>query len=97
MIVALSLTVFAFTTILGWSVYGERCVEYLFGIKATFPFRLCWIAAVLVGANAKLDYIWLLSDTLNAMMAIPNLVALLLLSPVLFETSRRYFDETPKS
>jgi AGCS family alanine or glycine:cation symporter len=95
MLVTISLAIFAFTTILGWSVYGERCVEYFWGIRAITPFRVLWVAAVLIGANAKLDYIWLLSDTLNAMMAIPNLLALLLLSPVLFETTRRYFGDGP--
>jgi AGCS family alanine or glycine:cation symporter len=95
MVVTISLATFAFTTIIGWSVYGERCVEYFFGVRATVPFRVAWVGAVLVGANAKLDYIWLLSDTLNAMMAIPNLIGLLLLSPVLFETTKQYFRDAP--
>ena len=87
-IVSLGLTVFAFTTILGWSYYGEKCVEYLFGIKAITPFRICWIIAVPIGATASLDFIWLLADTLNALMAVPNLIALLLLSPVVFQLTR---------
>ncbi|HEB81704.1 MAG TPA: sodium:alanine symporter family protein [Gammaproteobacteria bacterium] len=87
-IVSLGLTVFAFTTILGWSYYGEKCVEYLFGIKAITPFRICWIIAVPIGATASLDFIWLLADTLNALMAVPNLIALLLLSPVVFKLTR---------
>jgi AGCS family alanine or glycine:cation symporter len=90
-VVALGLAVFAFTTILGWSVYGERCVEYLLGVKAIVPFRILWIAAVPVGAMIKLDFVWLVADTLNAMMAIPNLVALLLLSPVVFKVTKEYF------
>jgi AGCS family alanine or glycine:cation symporter len=90
-VVSLGLALFAFTTILGWSVYGERCVEYLFGIHAIIPFRLLWVAAVPVGALVKLDFVWLVADTLNAMMAIPNLVALLLLSPVVFKISREFF------
>jgi AGCS family alanine or glycine:cation symporter len=90
-VVALGLAVFAFTTILGWSVYGERCVEYLLGVKAIVPFRVLWIAAVPVGALIKLDFVWLVADTLNAMMAIPNLVALLLLSPVVFKVTKEYF------
>jgi AGCS family alanine or glycine:cation symporter len=90
-VVALGLAVFAFTTILGWSVYGERCVEYLLGVKAIVPFRILWIAAVPVGALIKLDFVWLVADTLNAMMAIPNLVALLLLSPVVFKVTKEYF------
>jgi len=90
-VVSLGLALFAFTTILGWSVYGERCVEYLYGIHAIIPFRLLWVAAVPVGALVKLDFVWLVADTLNAMMAIPNLVALLLLSPVVFKISREFF------
>jgi AGCS family alanine or glycine:cation symporter len=90
-IVALGLALFAFTTILGWSVYGERCVEYLVGVHAIIPFRLLWVAAIPVGALFKLDHVWLVADTLNAMMAIPNLIALLLLSPVVFKVTREYF------
>jgi AGCS family alanine or glycine:cation symporter len=90
-VVAVGLSLFAFTTILGWSVYGERCAEYLFGIRAIWPFRFAWVIAIPIGAMAKLDFIWLLADTLNALMALPNLVALLLLSPVVFRVSRAYF------
>jgi AGCS family alanine or glycine:cation symporter len=90
-IVTVGLALFAFTTILGWSVYGERCIEYLFGVHAIIPFRLLWVAAVPVGALVKLDFVWLVADTLNAMMAIPNLVALLLLSPVVFKVTREHF------
>jgi len=92
-IVSIALAVFAFTTILGWSVYGEKCVEYLFGVKSILPFRLAWIVAVFVGARAELNFVWLLADTLNALMAIPNLVALLLLSPVVFKLSKDYFSK----
>ncbi|MEA3278236.1 MAG: sodium:alanine symporter family protein [Pseudomonadota bacterium] len=90
-VVSVGLALFAFTTILGWSVYGERCAEYLFGIRAITPFRIAWIAAIPVGAMADLDFIWLVADTLNALMAIPNLIALLLLSPVVFKLTRDYF------
>jgi AGCS family alanine or glycine:cation symporter len=89
------LAVFAFTTLLGWSVYGERCAEYLFGIRAVRPFRIAWIAAIPLGAVAHLDFIWLLADTLNALMALPNLVALLLLSPVVFQVTKSYFSNEP--
>ena len=92
-VVALGLAVFAFTTILGWSVYGERCMEYLFGIKAIVPFRVLWVLAIPVGAMVKLDFVWLVADTLNAMMAIPNLVALLLLSPVVFKITKEFFAQ----
>ena len=77
---------------LGWSYYGERCVEYLFGVRAIMPFRILWVLAVPLGTLAHLDFIWLLADTLNALMAVPNLVALLLLSPVVFTLTREYFE-----
>ncbi len=90
-IVAIALSVFAFTTILGWSFYSEKCVQYLFGLRAVKPFRFLWIIVVPLGAVSSLDFIWLLADTLNAMMAIPNLIALCLLSPVVFKLTREYF------
>ena len=89
-IVVFSLAVFAFTTTLGWSFYGERCVVYLFGPGAVKPYRVLWILALPVGATLSLDFIWLVADTLNAMMAIPNLIALVLLSPVVFKLVREY-------
>lgn len=92
-IVTLGLSIFAFTTILGWSVYGERCVEYLFGVRSIIPFRVFWVIAVPIGATAKLSFIWLVADTLNALMALPNLIALLLLSPVVFKLTRAYFND----
>lgn len=91
-IVTIGLSLFAFTTLLGWSFYGEKCVEYLFGVKSILPFRVLWILAVPVGAMANLGFIWLVADTLNALMAIPNLIALLLLSPVVFSLTREYFQ-----
>lgn len=91
-IVAIALAIFAFTTILGWSFYGERCIEFLFGVKAIVPYRVVWIIAIPVGATINLGFIWLVADTLNAMMALPNLIALLLLSPVVFKLTREYFD-----
>ncbi len=90
-VVAIALTVFAFTTILGWSFYCEKCVQFLFGIKAIKPFRILWTIVVPLGAVSSLEFIWLLADTLNAMMAIPNLIALALLSPVVFGLTREYF------
>ncbi len=90
-IVAVSLSIFAFTTILGWSVYSEKCVQYLLGVKAVIPFRVLWIVVVPVGAASSLEFIWLLADTMNAMMAIPNLIAIALLSPVVFKLSKEYF------
>lgn len=92
-VVTFGLAIFAFTTLLGWSVYGEKCVEYLFGIKAITPFRILWVLAIPAGAMAQeqLDFVWLVADTLNALMALPNLIALLLLSPVVFKLTRDYF------
>jgi AGCS family alanine or glycine:cation symporter len=92
-LVAIALAIFAFTTIIGWSFYGERCVEYIFGVKAIGPYRVLWILAVPAGAVLSLDFIWLVADTLNAFMAIPNLIALLLLSPVVFQVTREFFAE----
>ena len=91
-VVTFGLSVFAFTTLLGWSFYGEKCVEYLFGVRSIIPFRVLWIIAIPIGATAKLSFIWLLADTLNALMALPNLIALLLLSPLVFKLTREYFS-----
>ncbi|MEO0603794.1 MAG: sodium:alanine symporter family protein [Myxococcota bacterium] len=91
LLVAGALAVFAFTTLLGWSFYGEKCVEYLFGVRGIRPFRIVWILAIPVGAVAQLDFAWLVADTLNAMMALPNLVALVLLAPVVVRITREYF------
>lgn len=89
-IVALGLIVFAFTTILGWSYYGERCAEYLFGSRIIWPYRVLWLCAIPVGALSKLTLVWLVADILNGMMAIPNLIALVLLSPVIFKLTAKY-------
>ncbi|MCK4492841.1 MAG: sodium:alanine symporter family protein [Methylococcales bacterium] len=89
-VVVFGLTVFAFTTILGWSYYGERCAEYLFGKKIILPYRLLWLCAIPAGAMGKLAIIWVISDIMNALMAIPNLIALALLSPVIFKLTKQY-------
>ena len=91
MIVGLPL--FAFTTLLGWSYYSERCAQFLFGEKIILPFRLIWIVAIYIGSVATLKDVWLLADTLNALMAVPNLIALLLLSPLIFKLTRAYFKD----
>ena len=96
-IIALALAVFAFTTILGWSYYCERSLQYLFGIRIITPFRVLWSLAVLVGATLKLSFVWLLADTLNALMAIPNLIALALLSPIVFKLTKEFFDTKGES
>ncbi len=96
-IVTVALCLFAFTTMIGWSFYGERCMVFLFGTRAIFPFRLAWVIAIPVGTVVELDMVWLIADTLNAFMAIPNLIALLLLGPVVFKLTREYFkaQESP--
>lgn len=89
-LVALSLLFFAFTTILSWSLYGERSCIYLFGEKSVKIFRYIYVICVPVGAIAHLDVIWLISDCANALMAIPNLIGILLLSPVIFRLVDKY-------
>ncbi len=89
-IVVFGLVIFAFTTILGWSYYGERCAEFLFGVKIIWPYRILWLCAIPVGAMGKLDVIWLMADVMNGLMAIPNLIALVLLSPVVFKLTKEY-------
>ncbi len=96
-IIAVSLAVFAFTTILGWSYYCERSLQYLFGVKIITPFRVLWSLAALVGATLKLSFVWLLADTMNALMAIPNLIALALLSPIVFKLTKEFFDSKGES
>lgn len=92
-LLAISLACFAFTTILGWAYYGEKCWTYLVGAVCEKPFRVMWVLAVFAGAVATLDVAWLVADTLNALMAIPNLIALLLLSPVVARLTRAYFAD----
>ena len=90
-LLTVALVIFAFTTILGWSYYGEKCWIYLVGTKAVLPFRVFWVIAVPFGAISQLDFAWLVADTLNGMTAIPNLLSLLLLSPVILKLTREYF------
>ncbi|MFT6288669.1 MAG: AGCS family alanine or glycine:cation symporter, partial [Alcanivorax sp.] len=78
-IVTVGLCVFAFTTMIGWSFYGERCWVFLLGTRSILPFRVIWVLVIPVGTMVELDTMWLIADTLNAFMAIPNLIALLLL------------------
>ena len=92
-IVTIALAVFAFTTILGWSYYGERCWQYLFSERTLLFYRVLWVLAALSFANVKVDLVWNLSDTLNGLMAVPNLIGLLLLAPMVFKVTRKYFDD----
>ena len=90
-IVTVGMVVFAFTTIVAWSYYGERCAEFLFGVRAITPYRYLWVALLFVGAVAKLGIVWTIADILNALMAVPNLIALLALSGTVFAVTRRHF------
>ncbi|MBK5932751.1 AGCS family alanine or glycine:cation symporter [Rhodovulum imhoffii] len=90
-IVSLGLIIFAFTTVLGWSYYGERAAEFIFGPGIILPFRLLWVAGLVVGAVGNLGLIWIVADIMNALMAIPNLIALVLLSGTVFAISRDYW------
>ena len=94
-IVAGGLAIFAFTTLLGWSLYSERCTQFLFGDRAILPFRVIWVLAVPLGAVVSLNLVWALADIMNILMAIPNLIALLLLSPVVVRLSREFFSTRP--
>ena len=87
-VVAIALAIFALTTIFGWSFYGERCWNYLVGPRSILPFRVLWTVAVFLGAVTHLDLAWTIADTLNALMAVPNLVALLALAPVVVRLTR---------
>lgn len=97
MILSVILALFAFTTIIGWSYYGERCVEYLVGPRSITPYRILWTVVVFIGAVKGLDTAWMVSDILNALMAVPNLIALLVLSPVVFRLTREYFEREQRS
>ena len=92
-IFTLSLVLFAFTTMLGWSYYGERCAEFLFGPKVITPYRVLWVMGIYIGTQMEGGIVWKLADILNGMMAFPNLIAVLFLSPVVFKLTREYFAE----
>mgnify|MGYP000083849138 CR=1 FL=1 len=92
-LLTIGLMTFVFSTILGWSYYGERAIVYLLGKRAIFPYRLLWVGAVFVGSIASLPLVWDFADAMNALMAIPNLVALLLLSGVIVRETRKYLWE----
>lgn len=89
-ILTVGMLTFAFSTILGWSYYGEKACEYLLGRGAVFPYRLLWVAAVMIGAVSQLEMVWAFSDIANAMMAVPNLLSLVLLSGVIVNETRQH-------
>ncbi|MGM9619701.1 MAG: alanine/glycine:cation symporter family protein [Oscillospiraceae bacterium] len=89
---AAALSLFAFSTILGWGVYGVRSAEFLFGPKAALPYKLLYCLMVVAGSTVDLGLVWDISDTLNGLMSIPNLIGVLLLSPVAAKLAREYFS-----
>lgn len=102
-ILVVGIVLFALSTILGWSYYGERCIEYLFGKKGVMPYKIIFIAILLIAPITALDLVWLLSDIFNALMALPNIVAILVLTPVIVKETDYYlygkrlddYDRTP--
>jgi len=93
LIVTVGIVLFAYSTMLGWCYYGEKSIEYLFGVKSILPYRIVFIILIGVGAVAKLSLVWNISDTLNGLMAIPNLIGLLMLTPVVVSETKQYFSK----
>ena len=91
--VAIALSLFAYSTILGWSLYGTRCVQHLLGMKAARVYQVIFIVMIVVGSVSSLDFVWNVADTLNGLMAIPNFIALFALSPIVFKITKDYFAE----
>jgi AGCS family alanine or glycine:cation symporter len=91
-IVTLGMIFFTFTTMIGWSFYGERCAEYLLGIKVIVFYRILWVLVAFIGTTLNLDMVWIIAEILNGLMAIPNLIALLLLSPIVFKLTRDHYN-----
>ena len=92
-IVTFGVMFFAFSTMLGWSYYGERCMEYLFGRRAVVPYRIVFIIVIYIGATTALTTVWTFSDVMNGLMALPNLIGLLILSPLIYRETRAYFSQ----
>ena len=95
-IVAIGIIFFAFSTAVSWSYYGDRCIDYLFGEKMVTPYRVLYCILLPVGASVKLSTVWTISDIFNALMAWPNLVGLVCLSPVLIKLTKAYFADESK-
>ena len=92
-LLSVGMITFVFSTILGWAYYGEKAVEYLFGIRAIIPYRLLWVVAIMLGAVISLETVWDFADIANGLMAVPNLLALILLSGVVVSETRKYLWE----
>ena len=91
----MGLILFAYSTILGWCYYGEKSIEYLLGENIVHPYRIVYVLFVVIGALLKLDLVWALADVFNGLMAVPNLIGLLALSPVILQETRNYFQNRP--
>ena len=91
------LSLFAFTTILGWNYYGERCCEFLFGVKSIMPYRLIFVLMVGLGAFLQLEAVWLIADIVNGLMALPNLIAIVALSGVVVADTKAYYEHLQES
>lgn len=94
--ISIAIMLFAFTTILGWSYYGERAVEYLLGLKAVFMYKIIFILVIFLGCNASLSLVVNLSDTFNGFMALPNLIAITLLSGEVIKMTKDYLSKMKK-
>jgi alanine or glycine:cation symporter, AGCS family len=92
-IVTLSVAFFAFSTLLGWSYFGERCMDRLFGRGAVVPYRFVFVAIIFIGAIVELELVWTFADIMNGLMALPNLVGLLILSPIIARETKAFFAE----
>ena len=97
MIVTISVVLFGFTTVIGWSYYGETAIVYLAGTRAAIPYRIAWLVFIYVGATGSLQLIWSVADTLNGLMAIPNLIGVLFSIPLLLRLQREFFETRPES
>jgi AGCS family alanine or glycine:cation symporter len=86
---------FAFSTILGWAYYGERCMERLVGVKGVMPYRVVFTVVVLVGATTELSVVWAFSDVMNGLMALPNLIGLVLCAGLIARETRQYLAVDP--
>ncbi|MEE2815497.1 MAG: sodium:alanine symporter family protein [Actinomycetota bacterium] len=95
-IVTIGLVLFAGSTILGWSYYGERSIERLIGRKAVMPFRILFSLVVFIGCTVQLGVVWAFSDVMNGLMALPNLIGLLILSGLVARETKKYLDNDPK-
>lgn len=97
LVVAAGLALFAFSTVIGWSYYGEKSIEFLIGERAIMPYRIVWTMVVGIGAVIKLDLVWAFADVCNGLMAFPNLIALIALTPVVVRETRTYFAQEKKT